>query len=291
MQFVRRVRTIWSWLPAFRAVAETEHLPTAAAELDVVPSSLSRMVKLLEDELGVSLFDRSAKSLVLNEAGRRLLAATRDAMRLVDDALAVTSGEELRGTAAAVASRDLAHVVLPHACAAIAERNPEITTAIVIDDDVNAPALLLRGDVDVALVLVPPSSSELVITEVAQWSRGVYTRAGGTDERDTMRCVVVGAPGSTDADGWPAHEPRHIASWAADERTALELVARSGLVTTACDSIARHSDVFERLARFPTLQLEPRRLYLVQRRALGRHRRTEVLVEAICASLAHLADS
>ena len=49
MHFVHRVRTIWSWLPAFRAVAEAEHLPTAAHELGIVPSSLSRTVKQIED--------------------------------------------------------------------------------------------------------------------------------------------------------------------------------------------------------------------------------------------------
>ena len=289
MQFVRRVRTIWSWLPTFRAVAETEHLPTAAQELDVVPSSLSRTVKLLEDELGVPLFDRTAKSLVLNEAGRRLLAATRDAMRIVDEALVQATGDEMRGAITAVASRDVACAVLPRACAALANRHADIIVSTRVDDDADIPAMLVRGDADVALVLTAPQSADLVVTEVAQWTRSIYARAGRTVDTSSMRCVVTGSPGKPGDDGWPARVEREIAAYAVDERAALEITARSGLVTVAFDPIARTSEVFKRLIRLPTPHVDGRALYLVQRRAVGSHRRTDALVEAIRDSLSRLA--
>ena len=289
MQFVRRVRTIWSWLPAFRAVAETEHLPTAAHELDVVPSSLSRTVKLLEDELGVALFDRTAKSLVLNEAGRRLLAATRDAMRIVDEALVTATGDELRGGITAVASRDIAHAVLPRACAVLADRHPDICLSIGIVDDGEIASMLARGDADVALVLDPPETTELVVTEAARWTRGVYARAGHTVDPSSMRCVGIGTPAKPADDGWPAHAERHIAAWASDQRAALEIVARSRLATIAFDAVARTSEVFPRVVQVPTPHVEPRPLYLVHRRAVGPHRRTEALIAAIREALAGLA--
>jgi DNA-binding transcriptional LysR family regulator len=289
MQFVRRVRTIWSWLPTFRAVAETEHLPTAAQELHVVPSSLSRTVKLLEDELGVPLFDRSAKSLVLNEAGRRLLAATRDAMRLVDEALVHATGDAMRGTITAVASRDIATAVFPRACAALSNRHADLVASGVIEDEENIPAMLVRGDADAALVLTAPESSDLVVSEVATWTRSVYVRAGRTVDSTAMRCVVAGTPGKASDDGWPSRIDRQLAAWASDERSALEIVARSGLVAVAFDPIARASEVFKRLVRLPTPHIDPRVLYLVHRRAVGSHRRTEALVEAIRESLVRLA--
>jgi DNA-binding transcriptional LysR family regulator len=289
MHFTGRIRTIWSWLPAFRAVAETEHLPTAGQELDVAPSSLSRTLKLLEDELGLPLFDRTAKTLVLNEAGRRLLAATRDAMRIVDEALVSATGDEMRGTIAAVASPDLAYAVLPRACAALANRHPDICASVMIDHDANVGSMLMRGDVDVALVLEPPDSAELVTSEAASWTRGVYARAGKTVDTAAMRCVVVGTPDKHADDGWPSRSERQIAAWTSDQRAALEMVARTGLVTVAFDAVARTSDVFKRLIRIPTPHLEPRTLYLVQRRSVGAHRRTEALVDAIRHSLTRLA--
>ena len=51
MEHLRRLYRVWNWLPAFRAVAETEHLPTASEMLGLTPSALSRAIKQLEDEL------------------------------------------------------------------------------------------------------------------------------------------------------------------------------------------------------------------------------------------------
>ena len=52
MDKVQRLHRFWSWLPAFSAVAETQHLPSAALKLHVSPSALSRTIRLLEDDLG-----------------------------------------------------------------------------------------------------------------------------------------------------------------------------------------------------------------------------------------------
>ena len=82
---VHRLLELWAWLPAFRFVAETEHLPSASDLLYTSPSALSRTVKQLEGALGVKLFDRVGKRLVLNDDGRRLLGGVRRAMRYVDD--------------------------------------------------------------------------------------------------------------------------------------------------------------------------------------------------------------
>ncbi len=59
MERLRRVASFWNWLPAFRAVAETEHLPTAAEALFVSPSALSRAIRLLEKDVGQPLFRRT----------------------------------------------------------------------------------------------------------------------------------------------------------------------------------------------------------------------------------------
>lgn len=57
----------------FAAVAKYQHMTKAAEELHIAQSALSRVVKGLEDELGVDLFDRVGRSLILNDNGRILL--------------------------------------------------------------------------------------------------------------------------------------------------------------------------------------------------------------------------
>ncbi len=281
MHFVHRVRTIWSWLPAFRAVAEAEHLPTAAQELGIVPSSLSRTVKQIEDEIGIPLFDRTSKALVLNQAGRTLVAAVREAMRIVDDALGTAVGDDLVGHVGAVASGDLVHTVLIPAGASLAASHPSLALSALAGGTAEISEILLRGDADAAVVTRTIAAHvDLRVTELVTWTRSVYARTPRTDTAE-HRCVVVGTPTEPLDDGWPSELDRRIAAWAPDERAALELCARGDLVTVAYDAVVRRCGFADRLVRWPDPPIAPRTIHLVQRRAVGRHRRTEALVEAI----------
>jgi DNA-binding transcriptional LysR family regulator len=279
VNFVNRVRTVWSWLPAFRVVAEAGHLPTAAQELGIVPSSVSRTVKQLEGELGLPLFDRTSKTLALNQAGRTLVAAVREAMRIVDDALGTAIGDDLCGNVGAAASSDLLYAVLIPAAAALADAYPLLELATYDADYAEMPELLLRGEVDAAITTQAPSTHpDLTTTEIASWSRSIYSRSPQPPE---SRCAVVGTPLAAMDDGWPPDRERIVRAWAPDERAALELCARSDLATTAFDAVVRASGFTQRLTRMPVLEIPSRTLYVLQRRAVGRHRRTEALVDAI----------
>lgn len=88
----RRVHSVWSWLPAFRAAAETESLREASAILEVSRPAVSRTIKLVEQELGIEIFDRSGRSLELTDQGIVLLDGVRDAMRRIDDQLDIMFG-------------------------------------------------------------------------------------------------------------------------------------------------------------------------------------------------------
>ena len=69
MERLRRVARLWSWLPAFRAVGETQHLPTASEHLLVTAPALSRAVRLLEKDVGRELFRRTGRRIELNDNG------------------------------------------------------------------------------------------------------------------------------------------------------------------------------------------------------------------------------
>jgi LysR family glycine cleavage system transcriptional activator len=69
---------------AFEAAARTGSFAAAASELNVTPAAVSRMVKLLEDRLGIALFQRQANRLTLTAAGR----AYQGGLTQIFDALA-----------------------------------------------------------------------------------------------------------------------------------------------------------------------------------------------------------
>ena len=62
-----------SQLNYFRTVAHHQHISHAAEELRVAQPALSSTISTLEKELGVPLFDRIGRNIILNDAGQRLL--------------------------------------------------------------------------------------------------------------------------------------------------------------------------------------------------------------------------
>lgn len=70
----------------FQKIAEKQHLTRAAEELHISQPSLSRMMKTLEQELGVPVFERSGRNIVLTRYGEILLRHTRQIMAELDSA-------------------------------------------------------------------------------------------------------------------------------------------------------------------------------------------------------------
>jgi DNA-binding transcriptional LysR family regulator len=81
----------------FVAVAEMENVSRAALKLHVSQPALSRQIRDLEDEIGFSLLERTAKSVRLTDAGRAFLDNARALLQHADEAVkkarAVASAE------------------------------------------------------------------------------------------------------------------------------------------------------------------------------------------------------
>jgi LysR family transcriptional regulator, benzoate and cis,cis-muconate-responsive activator of ben and cat genes len=71
----------------FVAVAEMENVSRAALKLHVSQPALSRQIRDLEDEIGFSLLERTAKSVRLTEAGRTFLNDARALLQSADEAV------------------------------------------------------------------------------------------------------------------------------------------------------------------------------------------------------------
>jgi len=68
----------------FVAVAEERHFGRAAARLHVSAPPLSQRIRELEADVGVSLFERTSRRVMLTPAGERLLVEARDVLRAMD---------------------------------------------------------------------------------------------------------------------------------------------------------------------------------------------------------------
>jgi DNA-binding transcriptional LysR family regulator len=77
----------------FASAARQPSLAAAAAELHLTPSAVSKALRRLEDSLETVLFDRTAKQLVLNDSGRRLLERARTLLALADQTRADVMGQ------------------------------------------------------------------------------------------------------------------------------------------------------------------------------------------------------
>jgi LysR family transcriptional regulator, transcription activator of glutamate synthase operon len=73
-------------LKYFKKIAELENVSKASEELLVAQPALSKVVKQLETELDVKLFDRIGKRIILNENGRILLDHASAILNHMDDA-------------------------------------------------------------------------------------------------------------------------------------------------------------------------------------------------------------
>lgn len=86
-------------LKVVEAVARHGSMNKAAVELNTVQSNVSSRIRSLEDELGVSLFQRSAKGVQITPAGRRVLPYAGRLSKLLADASAAARDD---GTPAGV---------------------------------------------------------------------------------------------------------------------------------------------------------------------------------------------
>ncbi|AEY01308.1 LysR family transcriptional regulator [Oceanimonas sp. GK1] len=71
-------------IKAFMAVAESLHFKKAADSLFITQPALSRLIKGLEESVGVELLARTTRQVALTEAGRLLLAECREGLRVLE---------------------------------------------------------------------------------------------------------------------------------------------------------------------------------------------------------------
>ncbi|GIP17883.1 LysR family transcriptional regulator [Paenibacillus montaniterrae] len=141
-------------LVTFRTVASTLNFTRAAEVLNYVPSNVTMQIKALEDELGVRLFDRLGKQLVLTTAGKRFLTHTQDILNQLDEARsAVHDNENLSGTLTISANEVLCAYRLPVVFQRFRARYPGVRLIFRSVPNQELKQTLFEGNADVVFML------------------------------------------------------------------------------------------------------------------------------------------
>ncbi|PSJ22447.1 LysR family transcriptional regulator [Halomonas sp. ND22Bw] len=141
-------------LQVFASVARLGTVSAAAEALSLSPSSTSQALADLERQLGVALFERPGRRLVLNELGRGLLPR---AEALLDDmagfvAAAREPEGELRGTLDVSASATVGTYLLPGLVGRFSEAHPRADLRLRLRNTHEVVGDVLRLEADLGLI-------------------------------------------------------------------------------------------------------------------------------------------
>jgi DNA-binding transcriptional LysR family regulator len=156
-------------LIAFVAVADAESFSQAAEQLHLTQPAISKRVAALERDFDARLFDRIGRGTYLTEAGRKLLPRARQMLREVMDIRRSISN--LSGEVMGVLNMGTSHHIglrrLPPLLQKYSQRFPQVKLDIRFMDSESACAAVEQGDLELAVVTLPPDpSAHLALQEV-----------------------------------------------------------------------------------------------------------------------------
>jgi LysR family transcriptional regulator, glycine cleavage system transcriptional activator len=142
-------------LKGFEAAARNLSFTKAGQELFLTQSAISRQIKALEEQLGVPLFRRRHRELLLTEAGQTLYKAVGEALRTLRDAASKLSGRA-SGMLTVTTTISFASLWLVPRLAEFRRQHPEIDVRIAATNDITD---LERDGIDVAIRYCPPEAA------------------------------------------------------------------------------------------------------------------------------------
>lgn len=138
----------------FLRIAEDGSLTRSSGMLRIAQSALTRQMRLLEEDLGVKLFVRSARGMVLTEDGEQLRASVAAPLRELELALDAIRrpGEGARSTVVIGLPPGLADVLALSLALDLERRVPDIAVRMVEGPTGSLVDWLNRGVIDLALL-------------------------------------------------------------------------------------------------------------------------------------------
>jgi DNA-binding transcriptional LysR family regulator len=290
-------RIDWSLVRAFLAVAETGSLSGAARSLSQSQPTLGRQIKLLEEQLGLRLFERQPRGLVLTPTGESLLDPAK-AMRAAFGQLSLRAAgqdDRMHGTVRITASDVMARHALPQIIADIRNAEPNIQIELVPTD--SSENLLFR-EADIAVRMYRSTQLDVITKQIGEAALGVYATQSYLDKHGTPQSLemlfghsLIGydrddriIQGMRDM-GWPATRDM-FAVRCDDQNTYWELMRAGCGIGFTQRLLADREPNMVRL--FPELPLEPLPIWLAAPEAMRstpRIKRVWALLEAGISAL------
>jgi len=188
----------WSLLSAFVQLVDAGSLSKAARKSGLSQPTLSRQIQLLERQLKMLLFERSARGMQLTGAGMNLVEHAMRMREAADGAVRSAQGfeDDLGGSVRISASELTACHILPRILTKLRRQYPVIAFEVVASNEVSN---LLNREADIAVRMTPPKQAEVVARKVTTLEVGIYAhkrylRKQGVPESlaDLMRCDLIG---------------------------------------------------------------------------------------------------
>lgn len=167
----------WNRARAFLVTAEEGSLSAAARALDMAQPTLGRQVTALEEELGVALFERVGRGLVLTPSGLELVDHVRAMGEAAQRMSLAASGQAqaIEGTVSISASEVDSAFRLPRIVASLRKIAPGIDIEIVAS---NTESDLRLRQADIAIRNYRPTQPNLVARKIREIEGCIYATPG-----------------------------------------------------------------------------------------------------------------
>ncbi|SMQ75810.1 transcriptional regulator, LysR family [Devosia lucknowensis] len=163
----------WNQLRALLVTVEAGSLSAAAKRLNLTQPTLGRQVAALEDTLGLVLFERVGRRLVLTEAGRQLVEHLKTMGEAAERVALTATGQSqaIEGTVRLTVADIYAGYVLPPMLERIRREAPAIRIEVLATGSISD---LLRREADIAIRHVRPEQDGLIARRCRDTSGQVY---------------------------------------------------------------------------------------------------------------------
>jgi len=142
-------------LQIFQTVVRAGGIHRAAEVLNRVPSNVTTRIKRFESRLGQRLFQRQGRSLVLTEAGRRLLRHAEKMLQMADEIEQDMSGTDVSGPLRLGSLESAAAVRLPDVLSGFHRQYPDVSVDLCTGSTGLLLERLRQHQIEAALVSEP----------------------------------------------------------------------------------------------------------------------------------------
>ncbi|MBX3283196.1 MAG: LysR family transcriptional regulator [Acidobacteria bacterium] len=151
-------------LKAFLAIAEAKTFTAGARRVNVTQAAISMQIRQLEDEVGMPLFTRTPRRVIMTEAGEYLLDRARKILREHDSAIAEiaeVAGAEHGRLRIGSSSSNFSSSQLPKILGKLRQRFPNGDLHVTSGTSQFLVDKIMHGEVDIAFVSLPVDNSSI----------------------------------------------------------------------------------------------------------------------------------